>query len=117
MYKIGEFAKLTNLSVKTLRYYNEIGLLIPEEVDVYNNYRYYGERNLKETLIINKLKKAGFSLDEIINNWGNFTDDVYLKKKNQLFKEMEDVESKIKLIDDLRYELNKNNVKVKSIGE
>ena len=35
MYKIGEFSKLTNLSIRTLRYYNEIGLLIPEEVDIY----------------------------------------------------------------------------------
>ena len=113
MYRIGEFAKLTNLSVKTLRYYNEIGLLIPEKVDIYNNYRYYGERNLKEVLIIDRLKKAGFSLDEIINNWDSFTEDVYLKKKKELIDEIKDIEDKIKLIDNLRYELNKNNVKVK----
>ena len=41
MYKIGEFSALTGLSVKTLRYYDEINLLKPSNVDNYTNYRYY----------------------------------------------------------------------------
>ena len=40
-YKISEFSKLVNVPVKTLRYYDEIGLFKPEEVDIFSNYRYY----------------------------------------------------------------------------
>ena len=39
-YKISEFSKLVNVPVKTLRYYDEIGLFKPEEVDIFSNYRY-----------------------------------------------------------------------------
>ena len=73
MYKIGEFSKLTNLSITTLRYYNEIGILIPEDVDIYTNYRYYSENNLYQAKVINLLKEAGFSLDEIIDNQNQTT--------------------------------------------
>ena len=62
MLSIGEFSKQTNLSIRTLRYYNDIGLLIPEEIDLYTNYRYYGKRNLEEVKIIEQLKEAEFSL-------------------------------------------------------
>jgi hypothetical protein len=41
MLKIGEFSKLAQVSVKTLRYYDELGLLRPDWVDRYTGYRYY----------------------------------------------------------------------------
>lgn len=117
MYRIGEFSKLTNLSVKTLRYYNEIGLLIPEEVDIYSSYRYYGSRNLEEVKIINRLKSVGFTLEEIKDNWNNFTDDVYKKKQDELKQELDDLSDKIKMLDNMRNELKKNNIRVKKIGD
>ena len=92
MYKIGEFSKLTNLSIRTLRYYNEIGLLIPEEVDIYTGYRYYGDNNLYQVKVIELLKNAGFTLDEIITNQNNFTDDIILKHKQKLYQEMGNVQ-------------------------
>lgn len=116
MYRIGEFSKKVNLSVDTLRYYNDIGLLIPEEVDIYSNYRYYGERNLNEVKIINNLKRVGFSLEEIKNNWNNFTDEIYKKKQEELKKEMKDMEDKLKILEDMRKEIKKKEIKVKSIG-
>lgn len=85
MYKIGEFAEITNLSVKTLRYYNEIGLLLPEEVDIYSGYRYYGNRNIEEVKIIKELKEAGFTLDEIINKWNKFTVNDFENKRKELY--------------------------------
>lgn len=115
MYKIGEFSKITNLSVKTLRYYDEIGLLIPEEVDIYTSYRYYGESNLQQVKIINDLKDAGFSLEEIKNNWNNFTEKIFNKKKEELYKEIDKVSDKIKKIDYLRNNINKNNIKLKKL--
>ena len=41
MLKIGDFAKLSRMSVKTLRYYDEMGLLKPAQVDRFTGYRYY----------------------------------------------------------------------------
>ena len=72
MYKIGEFSKLTGLSIRTLRYYNDIGILVPEEVDIFTNYRYYGNKNLEDAKLIDELKQAGFSLEEIRDNWDRF---------------------------------------------
>lgn len=41
MFRIGEFANLNKISIKTLRYYDELGLLKPMEVDWQTGYRYY----------------------------------------------------------------------------
>ena len=117
MYKIGDFAKITNLSVKTLRYYNELGLLIPEKVDIYTGYRFYGENNLKDAKIIAELKKAGFRLEEIRDNWGNFNEDVFLNKKKELYNKLENVELEIKQVDYLRSKLNHNLKTLEIIDE
>lgn len=65
MYKIGEFSKLCQLSVKTLRYYAEINLLKPEFQDHFTGYRYYSAKQLPEVERIQALKELGFSLEEI----------------------------------------------------
>ncbi len=41
MYKIGEMSKLCGLPVKTLRYYDQLGLLAPDRIDPFTGYRYY----------------------------------------------------------------------------
>ena len=46
MLKIGEFSKLSHISVRMLRHYDEIGLLHPKEVDPDTGYRIYGEEQL-----------------------------------------------------------------------
>ena len=48
MYKIGEYSKITDLAVRTLRYYDEIGVLKPEYIDDFSGYRYYTDRNITE---------------------------------------------------------------------
>lgn len=65
MYQIGEFSKICQVSVKTLRHYDKIGVLTPSEVDRFTGYRYYDRSQLKKMLLIQKLKRYGFSLDEI----------------------------------------------------
>ena len=65
MYKIGELSKLCNISVKTLRYYDAEGLLIPDEIDKFTGYRYYSASKLENCYRIIALKELGFSLDEI----------------------------------------------------
>ena len=46
MLKIGEFSKLSHVSVRMLRHYDEIGLLHPQRVDPITGYRLYGEEQL-----------------------------------------------------------------------
>lgn len=65
MLSIGEFSKICEVSTKTLRYYDEIGLLHPDEINPENGYRYYSIKQLKQMLWINRLKSYHFSLDEI----------------------------------------------------
>lgn len=62
---IGEFSKICEVSAKTLRYYDEIGLIHPEEINPINGYRYYSIRQLKRMLFINRLKSYRFTLEEI----------------------------------------------------
>lgn len=65
MVRIGVFARLGEVSVKTLRHYDEVGLLTPSYVDDWSGYRYYGLEQLPRLYRILVLKDLGFSLDEI----------------------------------------------------
>lgn len=65
MLSIGEFSKCCEVSPKTLRYYAEIGLIKPDEINPENGYRYYSIRQLQKMLLINRLKSYQFSLEEI----------------------------------------------------
>lgn len=65
MFKIGEFSTMSRVPVKTLRYYDEIGLLQPEYVDEFTSYRYYGFEQLVRVHRILALKDLGFSLEQV----------------------------------------------------
>jgi DNA-binding transcriptional MerR regulator len=65
MIRIGDFSKLSRVSVKTLRFYDEMGLLKPIEVDRFTGYRYYEFDQLPRLYRILALKDLGFSLEEI----------------------------------------------------
>ena len=65
MIRIGDFSKLSRVSVKTLRYYDEMGLLKPVEVDRITGYRFYEFHQLTRLYRILALKDLGFSLEEI----------------------------------------------------
>ena len=110
MYRIGEFSKLTNLSIRTIRYYNDIGLLIPEEVDIFTNYRYYGKRNIYEAKIIEELKSVGFTLEEIKNNWNHFDDKLFLQRKETLLKQINEKNEAIRKVDKLRSKISNGQI-------
>jgi predicted transcriptional regulator YdeE len=63
--KIGDFAKLARVSVKTLRHYDKLGLLRPAWVDRWTSYRYYTLAQLPRLNRILALKDLGFSLEEV----------------------------------------------------
>lgn len=63
--KIGEFSKLMQVTVKTLRHYELLGLLKPADVDQWTGYRYYAIEQMQRLNNIRELKNLGFSLEEI----------------------------------------------------
>src|SRR5882762_5814584 len=64
-YQIGEFAELGGVSAKTLRFYDEIGLLRPASVDARNGYRRYRPQQLEELASILALKNLGVALADV----------------------------------------------------
>lgn len=65
MLTIGQMSKVCGVSVKTLHHYDRIGLLHPRKIDEDSGYRYYGEEQISEMLLISRLKRYEFSLTEI----------------------------------------------------
>lgn len=65
LYRIGEFSKICRLTVKTLRYYDQVGLLRPASVDDETGYRYYTSEQLSVTHRILALRQMGLSIQEI----------------------------------------------------
>lgn len=65
MLKIGDFSALTQVSVKTLRYYDDLGLLKPVHVDRSSSYRYYSASQLPRLHRILALRDLGFPLEQI----------------------------------------------------
>ena len=66
MLKIGEFSKLSRVSVRMLRHYDDIGLLPPARIDRFTGYRYYNPDQLPVIGRITALKDMGFQLADII---------------------------------------------------
>lgn len=66
MLKIGEFAKITGVSIYMLRNYDKVGLLVPSQVDDQTGYRYYDESQILIANQIQVFKSLGFGLKEIM---------------------------------------------------
>jgi effector-binding domain-containing protein len=65
MFKIGEFSKLSRVSVKALRHYDDLGLLRPAHVDRFTSYRYYSAAQLAQLNRILALRDLGLSLEQV----------------------------------------------------
>jgi DNA-binding transcriptional MerR regulator/DNA gyrase inhibitor GyrI len=65
VFSIGEFSKITGLSIKTLRFYHEQGLLTPALVDEQTGYRYYDHGRVEKARIITQLRVLEFPLSQI----------------------------------------------------
>lgn len=110
MLTIGEFSNICKVSTKTLRYYAEIGLILPAEINPENGYRYYSIEQLETMLLINRLKSYHFSLDEIkkiIELDETQDEEFYLilnQKKNELNQQLHSYERTLnQLNQDLSY--------------
>lgn len=101
MLSIGEFSKICKVSTKTLRYYAEIGLLLPDEINPENGYRYYSIRQLEKMLFISHLKSYNFSLDHIkriLESEESQEEELYLalnRKKKEIQNQVMESEKKL----------------------
>jgi DNA-binding transcriptional MerR regulator len=78
MLSIGEFSRVTRLSVKALRLYHEKGILVPGSVNLRSKYRYYGSRDVEKAAIVRSLRELDFSLQEIKEIVGGCQDDAQI---------------------------------------
>lgn len=67
LFSIGDISKICNISISTLRYYDEIGVIKPEKINEITGYRYYGKDTLLWIPILKFYKQYGFKLKEIRN--------------------------------------------------
>ena len=127
MLKIGEFSKLSRVSVRMLRHYDEIGLLKPAEIDRFTDYRYYREDQLPIAGRIAALKDMGFSLADIVRILEVYDDREKLEpffsaRREELEALSKDTAYKLTLLDAARKRLRKEenmsyNVTLKTIPE
>ena len=127
MLKIGEFSKLSRISVRMLRHYDEIGLLMPEEIDPFTGYRYYSEAQLFTAGRINALKDMGFRLcdaAELLKCWEDqeTLERRLLAQREAALLQAEEAARRLRLLDTALERLRKDepmkyDVTVKTIPE
>ena len=100
--KIGEFSRLMQVTVKTLRHYEQKELLIPDEVDEWTGYRYYSIDQMLKLNSIRKLQQLGFTLEEIRDLYDN---ESHTPSIDQLTKKIEDTEKQLLLLISRRNQL------------
>ena len=128
MLKIGDFSKLSRISIRMLRHYDEIGILHPQCVDDFTGYRYYNESQLPLAGKIQALKSLGFGLSvikEILDQYEDVQEieRFLLVKQKELEEEALETQQKLRLLDSTLKWLRKDgnlmdyNVTLKTMPE
>lgn len=104
MLKIGDFSKLSRITVRMLRHYDEIDLLKPQTVDEWSGYRYYDEAQILTANKIQLLKNLGFSLSAIKEILTHFNDcdeieEILKIRRKELLAQESELRERIKFID------------------
>ncbi len=89
MFKIGEFSKLTQVSIRMLRYYDEIGLLKPAEIDKWTGYRMYSAAQIPILNRIIYLRDSGFNVSEIASALNKKEDKLLVEQLDKKYAEIE----------------------------
>ena len=100
--KIGEFSKMMQVTVKTLRHYEQRGLLMPEEVDKWTGYRYYSISQMQRLNTIRGLQRQGFTLEEIKEL---LEDGAQMPRIDQLAQKIEETDQQLQLLQERRRQL------------
>lgn len=108
MYRIGEFSQIIELPIKTIRYYDEIGILKPNFVDPFTKYRMYDLENLEDCKKIILLKRFGFTLEEIKTMLkGSISEQILEDKQLELQEEIREKQQIVYEIEIMKDELTK----------
>ena len=100
LYRIGMFANMNRVTIKTLRYYDEQRLLLPVYVDEENGYRYYAAGQMAELQRIIALKNMGFSIDDIRKIMMGTDENLLLQeKKKEILMEISQLTAKLAQVD------------------
>ena len=114
--KIKEFSQLCQVTVKTLRHYEKIGLLMPAEVDEWTGYRYYCVSQMQTLNSIRVLKEIGFSLEEILDLKLGQTNQAHLIKDEGFYNpSIELLQQKIDICQQELMRLQKRQEKLMSM--
>ena len=100
--KIGEFSKMMQVTVKTLRHYEQRGLLTPDEVDEWTGYRYYSVGQMQRLNTIRGLQRQGFTLQEIKDL---LEDGAQMPSMELLTRKIEETERQLQLLMERRNQL------------
>jgi len=125
MFRIGEFSKLTQVSIRMLRYYDQTGLLRPAKIDKFTNYRLYSSEQIPTLNQIIFLRDLGFHVAEIavaLSQW----DDKYIShlldnKHSEIEKTIKSEQDKLSKIELAKRDIQQEkiaihyNVSIKSI--
>jgi DNA-binding transcriptional MerR regulator len=91
VFGIGEFSKITGLTVKTLRFYHEQGLIVPSWVDDQTGYRYYDSSKIELARVVVQLRELEFPLADIAEMLRQYDDEGdlldYLDRQRQFIEE------------------------------
>ena len=101
-FKIGEFSRLMQVTVKALRHYEQKELLIPDEVDEWTGYRYYSIVQMHRLNSIRLFQRLGFTLEEIRDL---FDDESHTPSVEQLTDKIEETEKQLELLVSRRNQL------------
>ena len=119
MFKIGEFSKLSMLTIKALRFYEKEGLLIPACVDERSGYRFYEASQLETAATIKALRQLDFSVEEIKAHLSGVPlQDALRAKRLELQQRCTDISARISIINYLMEESEmKYQAVIKDIDE
>ena len=106
MFSIGEFSRISGLSLKAIHLYHEKGLLIPAEIDTQTGYRYFNSANVEQARTIRKLRELSFSLDEIKVLLEGLDDDalfldVLMSKREQVLARLAHLKGTAKMLESI----------------
>lgn len=117
MYKIGELSKIVDIPVRTLRYYDEFGILTPTQIDQFTGYRYYDDESILNIEMIKSLKSVNFTLHEIKEYMLNKDEKIFFNKQKEIRNEIHFLEKKYKKVSMMIKKESDNQVKVKVLSK
>lgn len=106
LFSIGEFSKITGVSIKSLHYYEKLAVLCPAYVDPSNGYRYYAMHQIYRVELIEMFLDFDLRLNHLRDFKETDYDNILSFGRDNILKELQQLENKMRYIDFLQENLN-----------